>query len=77
MTFRWADGSTLVDPGPAAKYREIKAGMEREGILSPYEYFTTSQFAILRKQDLSSIINHDPATFSFYCWQTSSSWSRR
>ena len=63
--FQVADGSTLVDPGPAAKYREIKAGMEREGILSPYEYFTTSQFAILRKQDLSSIINHDPATFSF------------
>ena len=63
--FQGPDGSTLVDPGPAAKYREIKEGMEREGILSPYEYFTTSQFAILRKQDLSSIINHDPATFSF------------
>ena len=63
--FTTNDGSTVIDPGPAARYREIKAGMEREGISSPYEYFTNPQLQLVRKQDLSSIINQDPATFSF------------
>ena len=51
-----------VDLGAADDYRVMKEDMERQGISSPYEYFTSGDS---NRTNLQRLINGDPAAFSF------------